>query len=238
MNSYEVVFCEHAEQQSHAHLLQHFIKNELQEDLCFALWRPSTGRTRYTGIIYKVILPSEGDRKLHGNVEFSPRFLSRVINLAVKEKAGLAFMHSHPSDGWQDMSGPDVVAERDFLAYPTLSTKLPLLGLTIGTDGYWSARFWKKEGKTFKRYWCEKVRVISKHSYKIYYNDHLLPIPKRKDILRRTFDTWGVEHQNNISRLKVGIIGLGSVGCIVAEAIARIGVRNMVLIDSDKVKKS
>ena len=146
-------------------------------------------------------------------------------------------MHSHPSDGWQGMSKPDVVAEQDVIAYPVLATRLPLLGLTIGTDGYWSARFWIKEGKKMQRYWCRKVRVVGENSYKIYHNDHLAPPFGRKNILRRTFDTWGVKHQNNIARLKIGIVGLGSVGCIVAEAIARIGVNHIVLIDPDKVEE-
>ena len=237
MKIYEVVFCGDAEQKSYKHLLQHFHKGNLQEDLCFALWRPSTGSSRYTGIIHQIILPEKGDRKLHGNVEFSPRFLSKAISLAIKEKSGLAFMHSHPSDGWQDMSKPDVIAERDVLAYPALATGLPLLGLTIGTDGYWSARFWKKQGKKMHCHWCQKVRSVNRKSYKIYCNDHLIHPPQRKEILRRTFDTWGTKHQNNIMRLKIGIVGLGSVGCIVAESLARIGISNIVLIDPDKVEE-
>jgi len=237
MSVYEVAFLGDAEGDASRHLLQHFRAKKLQEDLCFALWRPGTGKSRYTGIIYKIILPGKGDRELHGNVEFAPRFLSRAINIAVREKAGLAFMHSHPSDGWQDMSGPDVTAERVIISPPALATGLPLLGLTIGTDGYWSARFWKKNGKEMRRHWCQKVRIVRKDSYKIQCNDYLTPPPERKNILRRTFDTWGVKHQNNIARLKVGIVGLGSVGCIIAEAIARIGVSNAVLIDPDKVKE-
>ena len=97
-------------------------KKKLQEDLCFALWRPSTGKSKYTGIIYKIILPEKEDRELCGNVEFSPRFLSKAINIAIKEEAGLAFMHSHPSEGWQGMSTPDVIAEREVLASPAFAT--------------------------------------------------------------------------------------------------------------------
>ena len=237
MKAYEVVFCQDAEKNANEHLLQHFRLRKNQEDLCFALWRPSTGKSRYTGIIYKIILPQNGERNLHGNVEFTPSFLSRSINMAVEEKAGLAFMHSHPSDGWQDMSGTDIVAERDVLAFPALATGLPLIGLTIGTDGYWSARFWPKKGKKIKRNWCRKVRIIRQESYKIHFNDSMIPPPERKNILKRTFDTWGVENQNDIARLKVGIVGLGSVGCIVAEAMARIGINNIVLIDPDKIEE-
>ena len=237
MKKYDVVFYEEAERCANTHLLQHYSLNKAQEDLCFALWKPSTGRYRFSGIIYKIILPKNGERNLHGNVAFKSSYLSRAIRDAVKEKAGLAFLHSHPTDGWQGMSGTDVIAERDYLTSPVMTTGLPLIGLTIGTDGYWSARIWKKEQKKINYFWCDKVRVVCQNSYRIYFNDSNIPPPKRKNILMRTFDTWGNENQNKIARLKIGIVGLGSVGCIVAESLARIGVQDISLFDPDIIKE-
>ena len=235
--SSEVVFTSEADSISSEHLLQHYQRNERQEDLCFALWRPSTGQLRRTALIDEIILPQRSERILHGNASFEPNYLSRVAKMAMKKKAGIAFMHSHPSSGWQGMSDPDVEAERDVLAYPAGATGLPLVGLTIGTDGYWSARFWERDGRQMLRRWCEKVRVVGPQSYKIYSNDNIAPPPLRKEVLKRTFDTWGSESQNTIARLKVGLVGLGSVGCIVAEAIARIGIAQVTLIDPDKVEE-
>ena len=235
--SFEVVFTSEADLTSSEHLLRHYGRNTRQEDLCFALWRPSSGQVRRTALIDEIILPRKGERNLHGNASFEPDYLARVINIARTQKAGLAFMHSHPSPGWQDMSYADIEAERDVLAYPAGATGLPLVGLTIGTDGYWSARFWERDGREMRRHWCEKVRIVGPQSYKIYFNDDITPPPLRKDILRRTFDTWGRELQNTISRLKVGIVGLGSVGCIVAEAMARIGITQVTLIDPDTVEE-
>jgi hypothetical protein len=235
--SYEVVFTYEADSTSSGHLLQHYQNNEYQEDLCFALWRPSTGQLRRTALIDEIILPENGERTLHGNTSFKPTYLARAVKIACKKKSGLAFMHSHPAPGWQGMSTPDVEAERDVLSYPAGATGLPLVGLTIGSDGYWSARFWERDGGQMRRHWCKKVRVVGPQSYKIYSNDDIAPPPLRKEILKRTFDTWGRESQNTIARLKVGIVGLGSVGCIVAEAIARIGVTQVTLIDPDKVEE-
>ena len=70
----------------------------------------------------------------------------------------------------------------------------------------------------------------------MYFNDSLMPKPKRKEALRRTYDSWGTESQNTIARLHVGIVGLGSVGALVAEAIARIGVRRATFVDHDVVE--
>ena len=235
--SFEVVFTAEADSTASEHLLGHFRRHELQEDLCFALWRPSTGETRRAALIDEIILPENGERGLHGNASFEPDYLARVVKTAIRNKAGVAFMHSHLSPGWQGMSGADIEAEQNVLAYPAGATGLPLVGLTIGTDGYWSARFWIKDEKQMRRHWCEKVRVIGPQSYGVYFDDDITPPPLRKEILRRTFDTWGQEAQETIARLRIGIVGLGSVGCIVAEAIARIGVAQVVLIDPDRVEE-
>ena len=235
--SFDVVLTEHANSTSHAHLLQHYRRNKRQEDLCFALWRPSTGTVRRTALINDIVLPKQGERRLHGGASFTPDYLTRAIRVARERQAGLAFMHSHPRPGWQGMSWPDIEAERDALAYPAGATGLPLVGLTIGSDGYWSARFWERVGRRMHRHWCQKVRVVGSQSYRIYVNDNLMPPPLRRDILRRTFDTWGSNSQNLIARLHVGIVGLGSVGCIVAEAMARLGIARFTLIDPDRVEE-
>ena len=234
---FEAALTADASSVSSAHLLQHFRQNKSQEDLCFALWRPSSGNNRYTALINEVLLPEDGERILHGNASFQPNYLIRALKLAREKNAGVAFMHSHPGPGWQGMSGADIEAERDVLAYPAGSTGLPLVGLTIGSDGYWSSRFWAREAHQMRRYWCDKTRVAGPNSYAIHSNDDSHPPPERRQILRRTFDTWGRESQNTISRLSIGIVGLGSVGCIVAEAIARIGVTQVTLIDPDHVEE-
>ena len=232
----EVVLSEDANTLLCAHLLQHLQDDRVQEDLCFALWHPSTGSARRTALIDTVLLPSDEERSLHGNASFNPNFLGRAAAAACTNGMGLAFLHSHPTPGWQGMSHADVLAERDVIAYPAMATSLPLVGLTVGTDGYWSARFWELKNGEMIREWCPKVRVVGPQSYKLHYYDELLPPPKRRQLLRRTFDTWGVEAQNAIARLHVGIVGVGSVGCLVAEAMARIGVTRLTVIDPDSVE--
>ncbi len=183
--------------------------------------------------MFEIIPPRDRERKLHGGASFMPAYLTRSIRRALQHRCGLAFMHSHLSPGWQGMSAVDVVAERDRIAPPARASRLPLVGLTLGTDGCWSARFWLRE----ERKWCEKVRVVGGDGLRLTWNDTLRPPPKRRTILQRTVDTWGAKAQQDIGRLRVGVVGLGSVGCMVAEALARIGVSNVVLIDADRVEE-
>ena len=235
--NYEVVITADADESLRNHLLQHFSDGLAQEDLCFALWKPSTGLTRYSAIVDQVLLPEKGERLLHGNTSFTPEYLGRVAWTACQQGTGLAFLHSHPSTGWQGMSPQDIEAEGNVIAYTAMSTGLPLIGLTAGMDGYWSARFWIRDGKSFRRKWCPKVRIVGKQRYDIHFDDNTLPPPPRKNILKRTYDTWGTDAQNTIARINVGIVGLGSVGSVVAEMMARIGVTKLTLIDPDRIEE-
>lgn len=54
---------------------------------------------------------------------------------------------------------------------------------------------------------------------------------------RRTVDSWGERKQRDVEALRVGVVGLGSVGSVVAEGLARVGVRELVLIDDDTVEE-
>ena len=233
---YEAIFTEDAHKDACKHLLSHFKIGQYQEDLCFGLWYPCSGKSKTTALISEVIFPKDEERELHGNTSFHPEFLARSLRIAIKRKAGLVFMHSHPTKGWQDMSAPDIIAERDNIAPASFSTKKPLVGLTVGTDGSWSARFWKKDNKEFKRFWCDKVKVVG-DSFEITFNEKMYSTFRKKNLLKRTIETWGIEEQTKISRMKIGVVGVGSVGSMVCESLARIGVGDILLIDHDKIEE-
>jgi len=232
---FEATLTEAIAKKAQNHLLAQIRLGKQQEDLCFALWHPSTGERRTTGIVTELILPLNDERNLHGNVSFESEYLARAVRKACETEMGVAFMHSHPSPGWQAMSNLDIVAERDRIAPPARSSGFPLLGLTVGIDDVWSARFWMWNGLEFTQTLCDKVRVIGK---KIHFS---LPPRESSSIrptrLRRTLDTWGAECQTVLSNLKIGIVGLGSVGAVVAETLGRIGITDILLLDADRVEE-
>jgi hypothetical protein len=221
---------------THRELVRHLVRKDGQEDLCFALWYPSDGTTRKTALLYRPILPQPGERRVHGNASFLPGYFERAVAEAAAENAGLAFLHSHLGPGWQGMSDDDVRAEQTHAAAAKGATGLPLVGLTLGTDGAWSARFWEKTGpRVYERRWCTHVRVVGEQ-LSVTYADHLMPPPRPKEELQRTVSSWGQPVQINLARLRIGIIGAGSVGSIVAEALARTGIARLTLIDFDTVE--
>lgn len=88
------------------------------------------------------------------------------------------------------------------------ATGKPLVVITRNSDGHWSAQFHQPEYDIPD--WCSKVRVIGPQSCQL--------------------------HHNDISRLRVGVIGLGRVGNLVAETLARSGVKRITLIDHSQAE--
>lgn len=231
-----VILTEQAHKQAAAHLLAHYDENGRgDEDLCFALWRPSTGESVKTAVVAEIILPRPGDRNVHGNVSFEPQFLQRAVNRAYNEKAGLVFMHSHPCDNWQGMSRDDVVAEQRVIAPRTPPLGLPLVGMTIGTNEAWSARFWEMENGAPKKRECDRVNVVGGH-ISATFHPRMVPQYEFRNELRRTVSVWGKHAQSTLGRLRFGVVGLGSVGSQIAESLARMGVRHITLIDPDAIE--
>jgi hypothetical protein len=229
---YSVVIPENLQEQ----LRRHLIRRDGQEDLCFALYNPSEGRTRYTAAIKEVILPLPGERQVHGNVSFNSEYYDRVCSLALEKGCGICFLHSHPGPGWQGMSRDDIEAEKMLAPRVKATTGISLLGMTTGNDETWSARFWiKKAPSTYERKWCATVRVVGK-GFKIHFHEQQMPAPTFGKEFTRTVSAWGSSKQGILSRLKVGIVGLGSVGSIVAEALYKTGIRNISFIDFDLVE--
>lgn len=233
---HEVVLPCDTNQTACKHLLQHYAKGVVQEDLCFGLWTPSSGMERQTSIVTDIVLPESGDRTLEpaGNVSFSGRYLSRATKQAVQRAQGLVFMHSHPTTGWQGMSDTDVRAERDRIADVARTTGWPLVGMTVGTDGHWSARVWKGNAEKRSCLISRKVRVVERNRLVVWQQ----PIrnQRRSNRQLRTVQSWGEAKQRCIEAVRIGIVGLGSVGSVVAEGLARIGVRDVVLIDPDTLE--
>ena len=218
-------------------LREHFAHDGLQEDLTFAIWRPSIGSRRMSLVLDQALLPDEDERILQGNVSFTSDYLSRAL-ASLEVGTGLALIHSHLGPGWQDMSEADIVAERDHLAGAVSGRSgLPILGMTWGTDGTWSARAWGRAAPfTYERVDIPVVRVAASDRLSLSYHPVLRPEPAELPAQVATLSVWGSAAQADIARARVGVVGLGSVGSLVAEGLSRMGVSDFVLIDHDPIE--
>ena len=221
----------------HEQLRAGLLRADGQEDVRFAIWRPSAGTVRASALIRSVIEPRPGDRQVHGNASFNASYMERALDLALDQDAGIALLHSHPAGrGWPGLSLDDQEAEAGLAGGVLAATGLPLVGLTMVGTGDLSARWWVRRGpRAYAPDWCATVRVAGGR-LNVMFNPSLMPVISSNPRQVRSVSAWGEQTQAIFARLSVGVVGLGSVGSVVAEAVARTGVRDIRLIDFDTVR--
>jgi len=222
--------------EAESRFVAHLLRPDGQEDLCFAIWMPSTGRDRLTAILKRPVLPGPCDRQVHGNASFEATYALRAVREAAAAGGGLAFIHSHPDGGgWQSLNDTDRVAEARIANLAREVTELPLVGLTLAGDRSWSGRFWSGAGRLASPAPVESVRVIG-DVLSVTFNERLIPSPEVQLKQDRTVHTWGVKTQASMARLRVAVAGTGSVGMVVADVLARTGVERVGIFDFDTVE--
>ena len=218
-----------------AHLL---VRDDGQEDVCLATYRPSTGLTRFSALIRTVVPPEPGDRFVHGNATVTADYILRAAETAQGDDCGLVLLHSHPrASQWQPMSGPDRDCEASYANLVREMTGLPLIGMTLATrNRTWSARHWDiGVGREVDCTHSTNVRVIG-DKFAVSWNDAIQPPPQSNDRQTRTVSAWGEQHQADLSRRRVLVVGAGSVGLDVFVRLAASGLCHLTVMDFDVVK--
>ncbi len=223
----------------HEDLHGHLLRPDGQEDICLATYRPSTGATRRTALVRKVITPLPGEREVHGNASITGDYVLRAAAIAHSNGEGLVLCHSHPQGrGWQTMSGPDRDAESSFANLVREITGQPLVGMTLaGRGSAWSARHWDRGIGTEVFYTeAENVRAIGDR-LTVSWNDSLVAPPPRQRSQRRSISSWGQTTHDDLVRRSVLIVGLGSIGLDIAVRLAATGVTTVGFMDFDTIEE-
>ena len=217
------------------HLL---VRDDGQEDVCLATYRPSTGLTRFSALMRTVVPPEPGDRFVHGNATVTADYILRAAETAQRDDCGLVLLHSHPgASQWQPMSGPDRDCEASYANLVREMTGLPLVGMTLATrNRTWSARHWDiGVGREVDCTHSTNVRVIG-DKFAVSWNDAIQPPPQSNGRQTRTVSAWGEQHQADLSRRRVLVVGAGSVGLDVFVRLAASGLCHLTVMDFDVVK--
>ncbi|MFP8963236.1 ThiF family adenylyltransferase [Streptomyces nanhaiensis] len=199
---------------------------------------PDADAGRTTALLTGLVLPEDGERIVHGTVDFTSGYFLRAAALAAEAGCGLGFIHAHPGGrGWQALNTVDHAAEAAFAAQTQVITGRPLVGLTFaGTDAGHGARIWQQHApRHYLPTEAESVRGAGDR-LAVTFNDRLLPVPTATTRQVRTVSAWGAPAQADLARLHIGIVGCGSVGMLIVEALARTGIQRLSLLDFDTVE--
>ena len=219
-------------------LVRRLVRDDEQEDVCLATYRPSTGHSRFSALIRAVVPPEPGDRLVHGNATVTADYILRGAEVAQKDDCGLILLHSHPgASHWQTMSGPDRECEASYANLVREITGLPLVGMILATgDRSWSARHWDiGVGRTVDCTHSTNVRVIG-NKFTVSWNDAVQPPPQPSIHQTRTVSAWGDRKQADLVRRRILVVGAGSVGLDVFVRLAASGLCHLTVMDFDVVE--
>ncbi len=104
--------------------------------------------------------------------------------------------------------------------------------MTLASDGSWSCRLWDRAGTPEHG---ESVRVVGT-CFQVTWNDRLRPPPPVTDRQTRTVSAWGEIAQASLARLRVLVVGAGSVGLDVALRLAATGIVEVGVLDFDTLE--
>ena len=164
----------------------------------------------------------------YGYRALAPTFIHREI-LRCRD-AGLAYLavHNHyESDRHVKFSRVDLEShERGYPALLDIGRGVPVGALVYGRRSV-AADVWLPDGS---RRSLGTYRVIGRRDYKALLST--TPEMRESDAEHdRQVRMFGADGQHILQASRVAVVGLGGVGSLVAEYLARLGVGNLVLID-------
>jgi molybdopterin/thiamine biosynthesis adenylyltransferase len=193
-----------------------------------AFYNRSYGKKSMTFLVCKLIPPVSQDGNVSGDLNLQLRYLNRVSKMAKTEDAGMVILRNVSTT-----DGADIITSW-IDSIPSDETFDPVCELMLDPEIGWVGTAWKV-GTSNTKQKLSIIKVVGK-SLQVWYDDVQRPKPAFREIYKRTFNVWGDQNHAKLARLRIGIVGLGSVGSIVAETLARIGIERFVLIDFDEIQ--
>ena len=173
-------------------------------------------------------------------LEVGPSAIVDTVNTAVRAGVGLIEIHNHPEEhGYTSFSASDWSGLSNTVPYMLASLKVPVYGaLVLGGLSECDGVVWI--GQDSKPQLIEEIELVGPKRHSLATASSTISLTRRASIdssARARFDrqirAFGVDGQTSLSTLRIGIVGVGGIGSIVAELLARLGVKEFVLVDHD-----
>ena len=212
-------------------------------------------------LFLRKIIPQQANwvRWTNEGLMFEAVYFSKALNEISDSRpgAGLIMVHSHPLFGGSIdkppiASDPDLLHEKRLLYYlaRALPIGAPVASGIVDGSGAWRVReYWWYRPKTLDdikkaRYRMDKsffkdacaLRIVSSDRVVVHkYRNYQIEI--NATAVDSTLLLWGKKGHLILSNLRIGVAGLGGVGSIITEYLARLGVGELVLVDYDIAKE-
>jgi hypothetical protein len=229
---FEIVMPSAMKEQLRTHLLTDRSREQMAILLCGT---SRVGKTvRLLGRRLVTMPPEAFAHQSASGLALAPEVQRHVLALAARENLSQVDFHTHPGNGDAvEFSGIDDTNERALAGY--LAERIPgtRYASVVLTESASAARIWTQE---------EGEPVATAISPPDLGGRASSASSGSGELGGGRFDrqvrAFGSEFQRRLGALRVGVVGLGGLGSIVVEQLARLGVRDWVLVDPDQVEVS
>lgn len=235
---YKIIMTKKAADELKAHLLTDRTKEQMAVTLCGI--NRLKKETRFL-VRHVILMPPEAfASQSSAYLELNHAVQRQILALSASENLSQIDWHSHPGESpYIGFSGTDDRNEKELAIY--LSKKLPHIsyGSVVVNNTCFDARVWHVSGNRIATRPVELIRWGD-------FNDEY-PVSNRgkrfeSDTIDERFSrqvaAFGTALQTRLKDCRIGVIGVGGLGGIIVEMLARLGCDNWVLVDDDVVERS
>ena len=217
-------------------LTNHCFPGDEDEHGAVALAGVAISRGELILTVRELHIAEEGTDYVEGKIGYralAPEFIHRMITRARDERLAYLAIHNHFSDRCVDFSRIDLEShERGYPALLQIAKGMPVGALVCGRNSM-QADLWTPDGE---RMALHKLSIVGRSIRSITPSQD--SESDNVEAYDRQIRFLGKAGQRRLERTKVGVIGLGGVGSLVVEYLARVGVGSFVLVDDDVVELS
>ena len=193
---------------------------------------PWTGVIEERALVREVIeVPEEAFlERTPTSMTWSTTPLFRLSKRAMVKDNAICIAHSHPRGGLFFSSFDDLADKESFeIVFGRMETERPHFAIVMDNDGEFVVRAYAPDLRPMP---VELTRVVGDR-LQIRYPGRGDGVPPLE--FDRQTRVFGARTTEDLTQLRVAIVGCGGTGSAVASLLARIGVSRFVLIDADRV---
>lgn len=190
----------------------------------------SKRKVRYIPQTWVIPTPDCYEHQSASGLVLKQHFHSYLLENHLQPGLDVVHIHTHTGQGIPGFSHVDDRYESEYARFIASSfPKKPRLISGVFDENLQSGQFriWDRKGREFERVnFCNSLFEVSDTQN----------IMNNVDFMFARQQIFGSANQKALNQLKVGLIGCGGIGSIFAELLGRLGVKNWVLIDPDKLE--
>lgn len=225
------------QEQHYLQLKNHLIQEDKKERVAFIICGRSTVNRKEERLLSRdiyIINQSDLISSEWNQVSWDNNYFIKLLKKAESKNFAIAVIHNHPL-GYYYFSSIDDSGEYELfrLAFNRNGGDKPHGSLIMMPDGSIIGRVWKPDLSHFP---ISMIRIIGK-SIKLFYPNRTINY-KSPEAFSRQQLAFGNSLVQDLSKLKISIVGAGATGSATALLLTRLGVGELCIIDKDIIEVS